>query len=87
MAKIKYTKNELKKQKDNLKRFTRYLPTLELKRKVELDIAVAPITPAISISKDSKYIYVIYNGILYQIDANMLKIEKRVKMTTQLLMR
>jgi len=32
MAKIKYTKNELKKQKDNLKRFTRYLPTLELKK-------------------------------------------------------
>jgi V/A-type H+-transporting ATPase subunit D len=31
MAKIKYTKNELKRQKDNLKRFTRYLPTLELK--------------------------------------------------------
>lgn len=32
MAKIKYTKNELKKQKDDLKRFTRYLPTLELKK-------------------------------------------------------
>ena len=33
MAKIKYTKNELKTQKENLKRFTRYLPTLELKKK------------------------------------------------------
>ena len=33
MAKIKYTKNELKAQKENLKRFTRYLPTLELKKK------------------------------------------------------
>ncbi len=33
MAKIKLTKNELKKQKDDLKRFTRYLPTLELKKK------------------------------------------------------
>ena len=32
MAKIKLTKNELKKQKDALKRFTRYLPTLELKK-------------------------------------------------------
>jgi len=32
MATIKLTKNELKKQKDNLKRFTRYLPTLELKK-------------------------------------------------------
>ncbi|HDP97971.1 MAG TPA: V-type ATP synthase subunit D [bacterium] len=33
MAKVKYTKNELKNQKENLKRFTRYLPTLELKKK------------------------------------------------------
>ncbi|MBN1466702.1 V-type ATP synthase subunit D [candidate division KSB1 bacterium] len=33
MAKIKFTKNELKSQKDALKRFTRYLPTLELKKK------------------------------------------------------
>ena len=33
MAKIKLTKNELKKQRDNLRRFTRYLPTLELKKK------------------------------------------------------
>ena len=33
MAKIRLTKNELKKQKEDLKRFTRYLPTLELKKK------------------------------------------------------
>jgi len=33
MAKIRLTKNELKKQKDDLKRYTRYLPTLELKKK------------------------------------------------------
>ena len=47
MAKIRLTKNELKKQKDDLKRFTRYLPTLELKkqqllveiRKIQNDIA------------------------------------------------
>lgn len=32
MAKIRFTKNELKRQKDDLKRFTRYLPTLELKK-------------------------------------------------------
>ena len=29
---IKLTKNELKKQKDNLKQFQRYLPTLQLKK-------------------------------------------------------
>ena len=32
MAKIKLTKNELKQQKDSLKRFERYLPTLMLKK-------------------------------------------------------
>ena len=32
MANIKLTKNEQKKQKDNLKQFQRYLPTLQLKK-------------------------------------------------------
>ncbi|UCF99021.1 MAG: V-type ATP synthase subunit D [Spirochaetaceae bacterium] len=32
MGKIKFTKNELKSQKDALKRFLRYLPTLMLKK-------------------------------------------------------
>ncbi len=32
MAKIRLTKNELKIQKESLKRYTRYLPTLELKK-------------------------------------------------------
>lgn len=32
MAKIKHTKNELKTQRDALKRFQRYLPTLQLKK-------------------------------------------------------
>jgi len=32
MGKIKYTKNELKSQRDALKRFKRYLPTLLLKK-------------------------------------------------------
>ncbi len=32
MAKVKLTKNEQKKQKDSLKRFRRYLPTLMLKK-------------------------------------------------------
>ncbi|MEM5947707.1 V-type ATP synthase subunit D [Spirochaetia bacterium 38H-sp] len=32
MARVKLTKNELKKQKDALKRFERYLPTLQLKK-------------------------------------------------------
>ena len=32
MASVKLTKNELKTQKDNLKQFERYLPTLQLKK-------------------------------------------------------
>ena len=32
MAKIKHTKNELKAQRDALKRYKRYLPTLQLKK-------------------------------------------------------
>ncbi len=32
MARVKLTKNELKQQKDALKRFQRYLPTLQLKK-------------------------------------------------------
>lgn len=32
MAKVKHTKNELKTQRDALKRFRRYLPTLQLKK-------------------------------------------------------
>ena len=32
MAKVKLTKNELKSQRDALKRFQRYLPTLQLKK-------------------------------------------------------
>ena len=42
MAKIKYTKNELKNQKDALRRFTRYLPTLTLKKQqLQLEIQKA----------------------------------------------
>ncbi len=33
MAKLRKTKTELKKQKENLERFERFLPTLELKKK------------------------------------------------------
>lgn len=33
MAKIKFTKNELKRQRDSFNRFNRYLPMLQLKKK------------------------------------------------------
>ncbi|WP_347273315.1 V-type ATP synthase subunit D [Candidatus Kuenenia sp.] len=42
MPKIKFTKNELKAQRDALRRYKRYLPTLELK-KMQLQIEVRKI--------------------------------------------
>jgi V/A-type H+-transporting ATPase subunit D len=39
MAKVKHTKNELKAQRDALRRFERYLPTLQLKKQ-QLQIEV-----------------------------------------------
>jgi V/A-type H+-transporting ATPase subunit D len=42
MAKVKLTKNELKMQRDALKRFERYLPTLQLKKQqLQLEIRKA----------------------------------------------
>ncbi len=39
MAKIKFTKGELKRQRDDLKQFERYLPTLQLKKQqLQLEI-------------------------------------------------
>jgi V/A-type H+/Na+-transporting ATPase subunit D len=47
MAKIKLTKNEQKKQKDSLKRFQRYLPTLMLKKQqLQAEIRVVDIRTA-----------------------------------------
>lgn len=42
MAKVKLTKNELRNQKDQLKRFQRYLPTLQLKKQ-QLQIVIRQI--------------------------------------------
>ena len=45
MAKIKLTKGELKKQRDSLKQFQRYLPTLQLKKQqLQMKILEARIT-------------------------------------------
>ncbi|MBP5638932.1 MAG: V-type ATP synthase subunit D [Victivallales bacterium] len=47
MAKIKLTKNELKNQRDSLKRFERYLPTLQLKKQ-QLQLEVRQMREAIN---------------------------------------
>lgn len=43
MASVKLTKNELKRQKDLLKRFERYLPTLQLKKQ-QLQTVIMKVT-------------------------------------------
>ncbi|MCK5156435.1 MAG: V-type ATP synthase subunit D [Spirochaetales bacterium] len=43
MPTVKLTKNELKQQKDQLKRFTRYLPTLQLKKQ-QLQMVIRDVT-------------------------------------------
>lgn len=50
MAKVKLTKNELKKQRDQLKRFQRYLPTLILKKQ-QLQMVLRQIEAAIAKQK------------------------------------
>jgi V/A-type H+/Na+-transporting ATPase subunit D len=47
MPKIRLTKNELKKQKDSLKRFTRYLPMLLLKKQ-QLQLEIMKVRRAIN---------------------------------------
>ena len=46
MAKIRLTKNELKRQKDSLKRFNRYLPMLQLKKQ-QLQVEISRIDTSI----------------------------------------
>lgn len=64
MGKIKHTKNELKRQKDDLKRFTRYLPTLILKKQqLQLEIikvlsAIDALEEAIRAFKEKLYAWV-----------------------------
>ena len=53
MAKIKLTKNELKNQKDGLKRFTRYLPTLMLKKQ-QLQLVIRQVETALKNKKEER---------------------------------
>jgi len=53
MAKIKLTKNEQKKQKDSLKRYTRYLPTLILKKQ-QLQLVIRQVENLLKEKKDER---------------------------------
>ena len=51
MASVKLTKNELKKQKDDLKQFERYLPTLQLKKQ-QLQIVIMQVDEEYELKKE-----------------------------------
>jgi V/A-type H+/Na+-transporting ATPase subunit D len=53
MAKIKYTKNELKAQRDALARFKRYLPTLQLKKQ-QLQVEMRQLDQLIKDKRDEE---------------------------------
>ena len=53
MAKIKYTKNELKAQRDSLTRFRRYLPTLLLKKQ-QLQLELRTLEAQIAAKRDEE---------------------------------
>ncbi len=53
MAKVRLTKNELKKQKDSLKMYRRYLPTLILKKQ-QLQVEIQKVEERIAEVQDKK---------------------------------
>lgn len=79
MAKIKLTKNELKKQKEDLKRYRRYLPMLQLKRK-QLLLEIIKVHQAIQ--NTSSEVNNLRNSVLKWVDvfAERLSIEELCKL-------
>lgn len=62
IAKIKYTKHELKSQRDDLHRYLRYLPTLELKKR-QLHVEVFRVNQALEEKKTEE------NGLRLKLEA------------------
>ncbi len=89
MAKIKLTKNEFKKQKDALKRFNRYLPTLLLKkqqlqtviRKVESDMLKVQKEQDAVIDKIMNWVELFGSGVKPEIKIDELFNIEEIKIT------
>jgi len=79
MAKIRLTKNELKKQKEDLKRYRRYLPMLQLKKK-QLQLEIIKVHQAIQ--NTSSEVNNLRNRVLKWVDvfAERLSIEELCKL-------
>ncbi len=81
MPKIKYTKNELKAQRDNLGRFKRFLPTLELKRE-QLQLETRRVEALIEKKKAQEEALLANIAEWIRMFAEDLKIEERLKVAT-----
>jgi len=79
MPKIRLTKNELKKQKEDLKRYRRYLPMLQLKKK-QLQLEIIKVHQAIQ--NTSSEVNNLRNRVLKWVDvfAERLSIEELCKL-------
>ncbi len=79
MAKIRLTKNELKKQKEDLKRYRRYLPMLQLKKK-QLQLEIIKVHQAIQ--DTSSQVNNLRNSVLKWVDvfAEKISIEELCKL-------
>lgn len=79
MAKVRLTKNELKKQKEDLKRYRRYLPMLQLKKK-QLQLEIIKVHQAIQAT--SSEVNNLRNSVLKWVDvfAEEISIEELCKL-------
>jgi len=79
MAKIRLTKNELKKQKEDLKRYRRYLPMLQLKKQ-QLQLEIIKVHQAIQ--DTSSQVNNLRNSVLKWVDvfAEKISIEELCKL-------
>ncbi len=65
--------------------FDRYLmcyslPALKQVRKVDIGLPAVPMTPSISLSSDGKWIYIVQNGTIFQVEKETFKIKTSEKL-------
>ncbi|MQY76622.1 MAG: V-type ATP synthase subunit D [Spirochaeta sp.] len=81
MGKIKFTKNELKKQKDALKRFQRYLPTLVLKKQqLQIEIRKVEVEERIKLKEQETISVKIHSWI--EVFGEEVSLEELVKISS-----
>jgi V/A-type H+-transporting ATPase subunit D len=87
MAKIKFTKGELKKQRDSLKQFKRYLPTLILKKQqLQMKILEARrlLKERMAVLKDKEKVIASWVGLLSDPTVDLTKWLTPIKVETDI---